>query len=118
MPTTRSQDKPLEKSIDNPERVLCKVNMAEAPEQQGDGAVVPQPIENEEEGAQLNISMETFTPPPDYYLPDMENTCVSEARKRAIQWGPTEYNYLIDCPGIGRFYGETTLLVNLQNGTC
>ena len=67
MPTTRSQDKPLEKSIDNPERVLCKVNMAEAPEQTGHGAVVPQPIENEEEGA------------PE--LPDMENTRVSEARK-------------------------------------
>ena len=80
--------------------------------------MVPQPRENEEEGARLNISTETVTPPPDYYLPDMENTHISEARKRAIQWGPTEYNYLIDCPGIGRFYGETTLLVNLQSGIC
>ena len=116
MPTTRSQDKPLEKSIDNPERVLCKLNMAEQPEQPEDGAVVPHPRENEEEGAWLNISTDTFIPPPDYYLRDMENTRVSEARKRAIQWGPM--TYLIDCPGISRFYGETTLLVNLQSGTC
>ena len=118
MPTIRSQDKPLEKVVDNPERVLHKPNMAEQPEQPEDGAVVPHPRENEEEGARLNISTETVTPPPDYYLPDMENTRISEARKRAIQWGPTEYNHLIDCPGIGRFYGETTLLVNFHSGIC
>ena len=119
MPTTRSQDKPLEKVVDNPERVLHKLNMAEQPGQQPEeGAVVPPPTENEEEGARLNVSTETFVPPPDYYLPDMENTHMSEAKNRAIKWGPTEYTYLIDCPGIGRFYGESTLLVNLQSGTC
>ena len=88
MPTTRSQDKPLEKVVDNPERVLCKLNMAEQPEQPEqpeDGAVVPHPRENEEEGARLNISTETFIPPPNYYLPDMENTRVSEAKNRAIK---------------------------------
>ena len=116
--TTRSQDKPLEKAVDNPEKVLRKPTMAEQPEQpQDEEAVVPL-RENEEEGAWLNISTDTFVPPPDYYLPDMENTRMSEAKNRAIKWGLTEYTYLIDCPGISKFYGESTLLVNLQSGTC
>ena len=119
MPTTRSQDKPLEKVVDNPERVLRKPNMAEQPVRQPEeGAVVPPPTEAEEEGARLNISTDTFVPPPDYYLPDMENTRVSEAKNRAIKWGSTEYTYLIDCPGISKFYGESTLLVNIHSGTC
>ena len=104
--------------MDNPEKVLRKPNMAEQPEQRTDGAVVPHHEENEEEGAQLDISVEITPTPSDYYLPDMENTRISEARKRAIQWGPTGHNYLIDCPGIGKFYGEATLLVNLQTGIC
>ena len=80
--------------------------------------MVPPPMEDEEEEARLNISTDTFVPPPDYYLPDMENTRVSEAKNRAIKWGSTEYTYLIDCPGISKFYSESTLLVNLHSGTC
>ena len=65
--TTRSQDKPLEKVVDNPERVLRKPNMAEQPVQQPEeGAVVPPPpTEAEGEGARLNISTDTFVPPHD-----------------------------------------------------
>ena len=121
MPTTRSQDKPLEKVVDNPEKVPRKPTMAEQPVQpeqpQEEGAVVPL-REDEGEGARLNISTETFVPPPDYYLPDMENTRMSEAKNRTIKWGLTQYTYLVDCPGIRKFYGESTLLVNLQSGTC
>ena len=49
--------------MDNPEKVLRKPTMAEQPEQpQDEEAVVPL-RENEEEGARLNISTDTFVPP-------------------------------------------------------
>ena len=117
MPGTRSQDKPLEGFVDDPEKLgrsRRKSNMAEPANA---GHVVP-PHEKEGKGVQLNDSAEILATSPDYYLRDMENACISDARKRAIQWGPNKYKHLVDCPGIGKFYGETTLLVNFLTGMC
>ena len=39
---------------------------------------------------------EAPTPTPTLYLPDMENTTLMEAKKRAIQWGPNTDEYLVE----------------------
>ena len=58
------------------------------------------------------------TPTPTLYLPDMENTTLAQAKERAIQWGPNSDEYLVECPGIEKYYGDGTLLVDFTNGSC
>ena len=88
MPGTRSHNEPLEEFVDDPEklrRIKRKSNMAYQPNNR---AVVPNCAENKGEVAQLNISVETATPPPDYYLPDMEHTHISECQEKSHPVGP------------------------------
>ena len=61
---------------------------------------------------------EVEAPTPTLYLPDMENTTLTEAKKRAIQWGPNADEYLVECPGIEKYYGDGTLLVDFTTGLC
>ena len=58
------------------------------------------------------------TPTPTLCLPDMKNTTLKEARKRAIQWGPNTDEYLVECPGIEKYYGDGTLLVDFTDSSC
>ena len=55
---------------------------------------------------------------PTLYLPDMKNTTLAEAKKRAIQWGNNMDEYLVECPGIEKYYGDGTLLVDFTDGSC
>ena len=61
---------------------------------------------------------ENKAPAPTLYLPDMKNTTLTEAKKRAIQWGPHPSKYLVECPGIEQYYGDGTLLVDFITGSC
>ena len=72
---------------------------------------------NTGEGATENTE-ENEAPTPTLYLPDMKNTTLEEAKKRAIQWGPNTDEYLVECPGIEKYYGDGTLLVDFTNGSC
>ena len=105
MPGTRSQDNQLEEFVDNPENLARKkkTKMTETPRND----------ENTGEGATENEA-----PTPSLYLPDMKNTTLTEARKRAIQWGPNTDEYLVECPGIENYYGDGTLLVDFTTGSC
>ena len=84
------------------------------------GTVVPH--HNREEDSDsvgiLDRSIADDTPTPNYYLPDMKNTQLSEARKRAIQWGMNKNDYLVDCPEIEKYYGVSILLVDFRTGLC
>ena len=113
MPGTRSQDKQLEEFVDNPEDIARKkkTKMTEpARNNQGPTGGPTEPTEETEET--------TTTPEPTLYLPDMENTTLKDARKRAIQWGPNTDEYLVECPGIETFYGDSTVLVDFTDGSC
>ena len=57
-------------------------------------------------------------PTPTLYLPDMKNTTLTEAKRRAIQWGTNLNEYLVECPGIEQYYGDGTLLVDFITGSC
>ena len=105
MPGTRSQDNQLEEFVDNPENLgrKKKTKMTETPRND----------DNTGEGATENEA-----PTPTLYLPDMKNTTLAEAKKRAIQWGPHASEYLVECPGIEQYYGDGTLLVDFITGSC
>ena len=105
MPGTWSQDNQLEEFVDNPENLgqKKKTKMTDTPRND----------ENTGEGATENDA-----PTPTLYLPDMKNTTLTEARKRAIQWGPNTDEYLVECPDIEKYYGDGTLLVDFTTGLC
>ena len=105
MPGTRSQDNQLEEFVDNPENLgqKKKTKMMETP--RNDDNTGEKATENE-------------APTPTLYLPDMKNTTLAEAKKRAIQWGTIRSEYLVDCPGIEQYYGDSTLLVDFITGSC
>ena len=73
----------------------------------------PRNDDNTGEGATENKA-----PTPTLYLPDMKNTTLTEAKKRAIQWGPNTGEYLVECPGIEQYYGDGTLLVDFTTSSC
>ena len=105
MPGTRSQDNQLEELVDNPKNLgrRKKTKMTETP--RNDDNTGERATENE-------------APTPTLYLPDMKNTTLTEAKKRAIQWGPHPSEYLVECPGIEQYYGDGTLLVDFITGSC
>ena len=108
MPGTRSQDNQLEKFVDNPEDLAQKKKnkMMEQPREDGHTTT-----EDTEETV-------TPTPIPTLCLPDMKNTTLMEAKRRVIQWGPNMDEYLVECPGIEKYYGDGTLLVDFTDGSC
>ena len=125
MSTTRSSDDQLEAYIDNPEEILKKKKskmptmnreegaVPQAPDNPATGNVVPQDTDEEV------LEDETTVPTPvKLYLPDMENTTLTTARKRSIPWGHEDHEFLVECPGIKQYYGVDTLLVNFETGSC
>ena len=109
MPGTRSQDNQLEEFVDNPENLgwKKKTKMTETPRNDG----------NTGKGATENTEGNE-APTPTLYLPDMENTTLTVAKKRAIQWGSNTDEYLVEGPGIEKYYGDGTLLVDFTTGLC
>ena len=111
MPGTRSQDNQLEEFVDNPKDLACKKKTKMTEPTRDDG--------NTGRGDTVHMEdTEEPTPTPTLYLPDMENTMLAEAKKRAIQWGPNTDEYLVECPGIEKYYGDGTLLVDFSDGSC
>ena len=105
MPGTWSQDNQLEEFVDNSENLgrRKKTKMTETP--RNDNNTGEETTENE-------------APTPTLYLPDMKNTTLTEAKKRAIQWGPNPSEYLVECPDIEQYYRDGTLLVDFITGLC
>ena len=111
MPGTRRQDNQLEQFVDNPKDLARKKKTKMTETNRDEGNTGGGATENTE-------GTEAPTPTPTLYLPDMKNTTLAEARKRAIQWGPNPDEYLVECPGIGKYYGDGTLLVDFTDGSC
>ena len=111
MPRTRSQDNELEQFVDNPEHLAQKKKTKMTEQPRNDGNTGGETPENTER-------TEAPTPAPMLYLPDMENTTLAQAKERAIQWGLNKDEYLVKCPGIEKYYGDGTLLVDFTDGSC
>ena len=103
MPGTRSQNNQLEEFIDNPEDLARKKKNKMTEQPRDDGNTNTKGTGDTEETV-------VPTPIPTLYLPDMKNTTLAEAKKRAIQWGNNTDEYLVECPGLEKYSGDSTLL--------
>ena len=83
-------------------------NMADAGN--GDPQCQP-PEENQENEAGDNDT----TTPTEMYLPDLDNTPLSQALKKGFDWG-MEDEVMVECPKLKQYFGVDTLLIQRTSG--
>ena len=49
------------------------------------------------------------------YLPDLDNTPLSQALKNGLDWG-MEDEFMVECPKLKQYFGVDTLLVQRTSG--
>ena len=59
--------------------------------------------------------METVIPTVEMYLPDLDNTPLSQALKNRLDWG-MEDEVMVECPKLKQYFGVDTLLVQRISG--
>ena len=59
--------------------------------------------------------METVTPTVEMYLPDLDNTPLSQALKNGLDWG-LEDEVMVECPKLKQYFGVDTFLVQRISG--
>ena len=53
--------------------------------------------------------------PPEMYLPDLDNTPLSQALKNGLDWG-MEDKVMVECPKLKQYFGVDTLLIQRISG--
>ena len=59
--------------------------------------------------------MRTQQPPTEMYLPDLDNTPLSQVLKNGLDWG-MEDKVMVECPKLKHYFGVDTLLVQRISG--
>ena len=83
-------------------------NMADA----GNGDQQRQPPEEDQGNEAGNNST---TAPTEMYLPDLDNTTLSQALKKGLDWG-VEDEVMVECPKLKQYFGLDTLLIQRTSG--
>ena len=65
-----------------------------------------QPEEHQED----ETGIEDTTAPTEMYLPDLDNTPLSQALKNGLDWGK-EDEVMVECPKLKQYFGVDNLLV-------
>ena len=119
--TRRKGEATLTNFADNTERIgknkprRKSIKIADA------GTAVPKYQDTEaEENNQPPNDNETeetaaVTPTEEMYLPDLDNTPLSQALKDGIKWG-LEHKVMVECPKLKQYFGLDTLLVQALSG--
>ena len=55
------------------------------------------------------------TAPTEMYLPDLDNTPLSQALKNGLDWG-VEDEVMVECPKLKEYFGVDTLLIQRTSG--
>ena len=58
---------------------------------------------------------EMKTAPTEMYLPDLDNTPLSQALKKGLDWG-MEDEVMVECPKLKQYFGVDTLLTQRSSG--
>ena len=110
MSSTRSKGGAnLTNFTDDPERIgrnsnrRKSRNMADA----GNGDPQHQPPEEDQENEAGDNNATALT---ELYLPDLDNTPLSQALKKGLDWG-VEDEVMVECPKLKQYFGVDTLLV-------
>ena len=124
MTSTCSRDQELTEFTDNPERLVRERRRRSRMADTDTNAAID--IHGDNNDAETIQQDEGIGQPRDtqgrnrileMYLPDLENTPLSEAVERGIQWQNND-EILVECPKLKNFYGADTLLVDKVSGAC
>ena len=84
-------------------------NMADA------GNKDPQCQKPEEEHQEDKTGDEDAAAPTEMYLPDLDNTPLSQVLKNGLDWG-MEDEVMVECPKLKQYFGVDTLLIQRISG--
>ena len=103
--STRATDQELQQAVDNPEQLVQRRAMADNPEQ--NDAI---PDQHEDKDRSTDSETEEATPD-ELFLPDLNNTPLSEAIRRGFPWESLG-DIIVECPKLDQIFEVRTLLVN------
>ena len=99
---------------DDPERIGRNSNRRKSRNMADAGNEDPQ-CQQPEEHQENEAGDNNTTAPTELYLPDLDNTPLSQALKKGLDWG-IEYKVMIECPKLKQYFGVDTLLVQRISG--
>ena len=63
----------------------------------------------------MKQGIEDTAAPTEMYLPDLDNTPLSQALKNGLDWG-MEDEVMVECPKLKQYFGVDTLLIQRISG--
>ena len=121
MSSTRSKGEAnLTNFTDNPEKIGKNKPRRKSRNMADTGTGVPQHQEPGENNQPLNQDQdqedtEVVIPTEKMYLPDLDNTPLSQALKDGINWG-VEDKVMVECPKLKQYFGVDTFLARRISG--
>ena len=103
---------------DDPEKIGKNKNRRKSRNMADAGNKDPQHQDPEEEhqGPQEDETGDKDrTAPPEMYLPDLDNTPLSQAPKNGLDWG-MEDEVMVECPKLKQYFGVDTFLIQRISG--
>ena len=100
---------------DDPEKIGRNSNRRKSRNMADAGNEDPQCQKPEEEHQEDETGDEDTATPTEMYLPDLDNTPLSQALKNGLDWG-MEDEVKVECPKLKQYFGVDTLLIQRISG--
>ena len=100
--------------MDDPEKIGRNSNRRRNRNMADAGNEDPQ-CQKPEERQEDETEDEDSATPTEIYLPDLDNTPLSQALKNGLDWG-IEEEVMVECPKLKQYFGVDTLLVQRTSG--
>ena len=116
MSSTRSKGGAnLTNFTDDPEKIGRNKNRRKSRNMADAGNKDPQHQKPEEEHQEDETGDEDTAAPTEMYLPDLDNTPLSQALKNGLDWG-MEDEVMVECPKLKQYFGVDTFLIQRISG--
>ena len=100
--------------MDDPEKIGRNSNRRKSRNMADTGNGDPQ-RQPPEEDQKNEAGDNNTTAPTEMYLPDQDNTPLSQALKKRLDWG-VEDEFIVECPKLKQYFGVNTLLIQRTSG--
>ena len=100
---------------DNPEKIGRNSNRRKSRNMADAGNKDPQHKKPEEEHQEDETGDQDTAAPTEMYLPDLDNTPLSQALKNGLDWG-MEDEVMVECPKLKQYIGVDTFLIQRISG--
>ena len=101
--------------MDDPEKIGKNSNRRKSRNMADTGNKDPQHQKPVEEHQEDKTGDEDAAAPTEMYLPDLDNTPLSQALKNGLDWG-MEDEVMVECPKLKKYFGVDTLLIQRTSG--